>query len=270
MNIYEFPPIRALISGVYWLVTRLSELLEPLAGSASAALAVIALTLIVRALLIPVGRSQVRANFARVRIAPKLRELQRKYGKNPELLQRKTMELYRAENASPFAGCLPMLAQTPVLMAVYGVFIRPTIDGGANALLSHEWFGVPLGKSLVGMIGEGTADPIVIAVFLGLMAFIALVAQASRKLLATPTPEAPETPARNRNVDTNGTPSIQIPPGLIRGMSFLPFMTAIFAAFVPLAAALYLATTTAWTLGERLILTRIYRPKADTGNAELA
>ncbi|MBK0421321.1 membrane protein insertase YidC [Leucobacter sp. CSA2] len=269
MNIYDFPPIRALISGVYWLVTRLSELLDPLAGSASAALAVIALTIVVRMLLIPVGRSQVRANFARMRLAPKLQELQARYGKNPEVLQRKTMELYREENASPFAGCLPMLAQTPVLMAVYGVFIRPTIDGAPNALLTHDWFGVPLGKSFVGMIGAGVADPITIAVFLGIMIFIALVAQASRKLLATPAPEqATPPPAQNRSSSRDGVPNVQIPPGLIKGMSFLPFMTAVFAAFVPLAAALYLATTTAWTLGERLILTRIYRPREGTETRE--
>ena len=273
MNIYEFGPIKALITAVSWLVTRLGELLEPFAGSASAALGVIALTVIVRLLLIPVGRSQVRASVARQRIAPQMRELQERHGKNPELLQQKMMELYRAENASPFAGCLPVLLQTPILMAVYGVFILPTVGGEPNELLRHELFGIPLGESFANLIATGAADGTVVAVFLAIMALIAIVAQGSRKLLAPPeaaaaAPQsAPQSAPRSAN-STPGEPELPaIPPGLMTGLSFLPFLTAVIAAFVPLAAALYLATTTAWTFAERLILTRIYHGRTERAAA---
>ena len=47
------------------------------------------------------------------------------------------------------------------------------------------------------------------------------------------------------------------PAGVARLASLLPFTTALVAAFVPLAAGLYLATTTAWSLGERLVLARV-------------
>lgn len=94
-------------------LTRLSDLLTPLAGASAAALAVMLVTLLVRALLIPVGISQAKAEQTRARLAPKLRELQRRHKKNPERLQKETMALYRAENTSPFAGMLPVLAQAP-------------------------------------------------------------------------------------------------------------------------------------------------------------
>jgi YidC/Oxa1 family membrane protein insertase len=79
----------------------------------------------------------VKAEWTRRRLAPKLRALQAKYKKNPELLQRKIAALYKAENASPFARMLPTLAQAPVISLVYALFIRATIDGHANTLLIH-------------------------------------------------------------------------------------------------------------------------------------
>lgn len=264
MNIYDFPPLKALISAAYWVVTALSDALEPLAGGASAALAVILLTVLVRILLIPVGRAQVKAAVTRQRLAPRIAELQRKHAKQPEVLQRKTMELYSAEKASPFAGCLPVLAQMPVLMAVYGIFIHPRIDGEANTLLEHSLLGVPLGDSLFGQIAGGTAGWATAAVFLTVVAVVAVVAQASRRMLAQSQQPQSTSPQQRqpRPAQQPGMPDLT---RLTRVLSFMPFMTAVVAVFVPLAAGLYLMTTTAWTLGERLVLTRIYRAKDDTG-----
>lgn len=252
MNIYEFAPIKALISAAYWAVSALSDLLAPLAGGASAALAVIALTVLVRIVLIPVGRSQVKAGITRERIAPKLQEIQKRYQKNPELLQRKTMELYAAEKASPFAGCLPVLAQMPVLMAVYGLFILPEIGGEPNELLSRTFLGIPLGTGFLGQINSGGATWVSALVFLSIMAIIAVVAQFSRRLLTPPTP-----PQQPRAQPQPGMPAMPDLSGMMRVMSFMPFMTAVIAAFVPLAAALYLMTTTTWTLLERLVLRKV-------------
>lgn len=253
MNIYEFLPIKLLIRGAYWLVTTLSDLLEPLTGAQSAAVAIILLTLAVRLLLIPVGRSQVKATLARQRIAPKLAELQRKY-KNPEVLQRKTMELYKTEKASPFAGCLPVLAQMPVLMAVYGLFILPEIDGHPNALLSKSFLGIPLDAGLAPQVFGGTVTLTHAAVGIGIMALVGVVTQLSRKLLTPPQPDPAATPAKPANLP-EGMPDLS---GMTRMMSFVPFITVFIAGIVPLAAALYLATTTSWTLCERLVLGKIY------------
>lgn len=250
MNIYEFLPIKLLIRGAYWLVTALSDLIEPLAGAQSAAIAIILLTLAVRLLLIPVGRSQVKATLARQRLAPKIAELQRKY-KKPEVLQRKTMELYAAEKASPFAGCLPVLAQMPVLMAVYGLFILPEIDGHPNALLEKSFLGIPLDAGLAAQVFGGTVTLTHAAIGVGIMVLVGVVTQVSRKLL-TPTQQAPASKPANLPA---GMPDLS---GMTKMMSFIPFITVFIAGIVPLAAALYLATTTTWTLCERLLLGKIY------------
>ena len=247
MNIYEFLPIRLLVEAAYTVVTGISDILEPLAGSFSAALAVIVLTILVRAVLIPVGVSQVRAGITRKRLAPKISELQKKYKDKPELMQQKLMELYKEENASPFAGCLPVLAQMPVLMAVYGLFINSTIGGHANELLGHTLFGLPLNRSFVTLLGAGDLTGTAITVYLVLVVLITVVAAFS-------VPETPTAPPAKNGADAPAMPDLS---GVMKTLSFMPFLTAIFALFVPLAAALYLATTTTWTLGERLVLNRL-------------
>jgi YidC/Oxa1 family membrane protein insertase len=246
MDIFAAGPIAGLLDVVYQFVTALSQVLAPFAGSASAALAVVVLTLIVRTLLIPVGMSQVRAEFTRRRLAPKLAELQRAHAADREKLQRKTMELYAREKASPFAGCLPLVLQAPVLSLVYALFLHPSINGHSNALLSQHLFGVPLGTSFVHVLGSGSLSLPIIAVFVVFLAAIAAVTAASRKLLASP-PVQGLAPAQSNQRQNQ----------LTRVLSFLPFITVVFAAFVPLAAVLYLLTTTSWTVAERVTLRRV-------------
>ena len=239
MDPFSFAPLWHILDAAYRLVESIAQLLEPLMGSWSAGVAIITLTLLVRILLIPVGISQVRAEWSGRRIAPKLRALQRKYRENPALLQKKTMALYRAENVSPMAGFLPMLLQAPVISIVYALFIRGTIGGHVNALLASTIGGVPLGASLVttGITWPG------ILVFVGLIVVIGAVAWMSRLIARRLAIQPVDAPAMAR---------------LNAVLSWLPFITLVMAAVVPLAAVIYLATTTTWTLVERAILRRRY------------
>jgi YidC/Oxa1 family membrane protein insertase len=251
VDLFSFPPIAAVFNAAYALVEGLTALFNPIAGAGAAAVAIIVLTMLVRTALIPVGISQVKAEWTRRRLAPKLQALQRKYKKNPQLLQQKTMALYKAEKTSPFAGMLPTLAQAPVLSLVYALFLRGTVDGHANALLTEHLFGVPLGSSFVHLVTTGTLLP-GIAVYAVLFAIMAATAWLSRRtalLLAPPAVPAQNPAARS----TDAAAPLANLAGIL---SWLPFITVVFAAFVPLAAALYLVTTTAWTLAERAVLRR--------------
>jgi YidC/Oxa1 family membrane protein insertase len=232
---FSFAPIAAILNAAYFAVEGLVALLHPVAGSLSAALAIVALTALVRLALIPLGVAQVKAEWARRRLAPKLQALQQKYKNNPRLLQEKTLAMYRSENVSPFAGMLPTLAQVPVVSLLYSLFIRVTINGHANALLAQHLFGVPLGTSFLELVATGSWPAL--AVFAALFVVMGTVAwlarRASLKLAIAPMSRA------------------------IAALSWAPFLTLIFAAIVPLAAALYLATTTTWTLVERAILRKV-------------
>jgi YidC/Oxa1 family membrane protein insertase len=252
MDIYAFGPVAGILSGAYSLVTLIATVLAPTLGSASAGAAVVALTILVRVILIPVGVSQVRAEYTRRRLAPKLAELQQKYSDDRVVLQAKVSELYAAEKASPFAGCLPLLLQAPVVSLIYALFLHQQIAGHGNGLLAHSLGGVPLGTSFIHLMGTAAGAWPGITVFLVVLTLIAGVAAASRRLLAVPAvPGTPVAPA------VSASPSVS---RLAVVMSFAPFITVVIAAFVPLAAALYLATTTAWTLAERVTLRRLLDP----------
>lgn len=265
MNLYAFGPIAAILDSAYRLLLGFASFIEPFAGELSAAFAIVTLTLLVRSVLIPVGRSQVRAEFTRRRIAPQLRELQQRYKSKPEVLQRKMMELYAAEKSSPFAGILPALAQAPVLSLVYGLFVLAIINGHTNALLGMHLFGVPLGTSLVTFLGSGM-PPLGLIVFAALLLAIAATAWMSRRhalKVAADNPVVPPTSASaSPSVTASGAPALPTAPAwLPSALSWLPFITVLFAAFVPLAATLYLAVTTAWTLVERALLRRSLSPR---------
>lgn len=244
MDLYAFPPIAAILDAASSALMWLTALLEPLAGSAAAAAAVILLTLLVRAALIPAGIAQAKAEQARSRLAPRLRDLQQRHRRNPERLQRETMKLYADEKVSPFAGCLPMLAQAPVVAVVYALFLHTSIAGHANALLAEHLLGVPLGVSAVGVVAAGTATAATLAVFGGVIAVIVVVAELTRRAFRPPA----------------GADAAPLGGAMVRLAGVLQFTTAVFALFVPLAAALYLATTVAWTLVQRLVLRRVYPP----------
>nr|WP_246306824.1 membrane protein insertase YidC [Herbiconiux flava] len=272
----------------------LSSVLQPLAGGASAALAVVALTVLVRLVLIPVGVSQARAQRMRARLAPRLAELQRRHRRDPQRLQRETMALYASENASPLAGCLPLLLQAPVLSLVYGLFILPTINGHPNVLLTEWLLGAPLGTSFAAALsavvsghplqasaglavlpGSPDALPalVVTGIVLVLLAAVALVSRRVTLALAPVPVVAPVSGSSSGSGSSSasasssggpgaaaGLPAALAPGGgLQRALSWLPLMTVVIAAFVPLAAALYLLVTTTWTVAERALLHRLIR-----------
>lgn len=224
---YSFPPFAAAISGLYVVVTGLTTLLTPMLGTLSAAAAIVVLTMAVRLPLIPLARRQVAADKQRRALAPELRELQRRHRNNPERLRREFSDLYAREGTSPFAGIGPSLVQAPVFIAMYGLFLSTEVGGHANDLLTHTLFGVPLGARLLEVSGAG------LAVFAGLFVLLALIAVGMWRLAS-----------KHSSADAPGAAFVRL----------LPFGTVAVAAFVPLAAGLYLVTTTAWTLAERTVL----------------
>ena len=247
MNPLEFPPIAALLDGAHTAFLALTDLLDPLVGSTAAALGIVLVTLIVRTLLIPVGIAQARAEQERARLAPRVRALRTRYAKQPERLQRETMRLYADEGVSPMAGCVPLLLQAPVLALVYSLFITPTIAGHPNALLQEMLGGVSLRTSVVGSIMSGTLSVQVVVVFGVIVILLLILAEATRRLLPVVVP---------READAAASPMDEAAARMARMSGVLHYATAVIALFVPLAAALYLVTTMAWTLGQRLILRR--------------
>ena len=88
-------------------------------GFANYGIAIILMTILVKALMYPLTAKQVRSMKAMQELQPALKKLQKDYKDNPQLLQQKMAELYKEAGVNPLAGCLPLLIQMPILMGVY-------------------------------------------------------------------------------------------------------------------------------------------------------
>lgn len=231
------------VSAAYHLVSALTGLLALLPAGLAAAAAVVVFTMAVRLLLLPLSYYAFRGQRARARLAPQVRELYRQHGKHPERLQRELAALTAAEGTGMYAGCLPALLQLPFFSVVYRLFLSATIGGSPNLLLQHRLLTVPLGSHWLSAVPWGPHGFVFALLFL-LLALVGWAsARAARRWTATGLPGARSAP--------DGTSRVM--SGLAR---VAPFVVLIFAALVPLAAGLYLLTTTTWTLAERSVLMR--------------
>jgi len=89
------------------------------------AISIILSTIIFKLIVMPLTLKQTKSMKKMQELNPQIKELQEKYGKDPQTLQRKQMELYKEANYSPFAGCLPMLLQFPILISFFYVIQQP-------------------------------------------------------------------------------------------------------------------------------------------------
>jgi len=100
--------------------------------------AIILFVILVRLILFPLTYRGMVSMYKMKEMAPKMKELKEKYGKDPQKFQMKMMELYKKEGANPLGGCLPMLLQIPIFFAIYRVLINAIELKGASFLWIHD------------------------------------------------------------------------------------------------------------------------------------
>ncbi|MFD7155088.1 YidC/Oxa1 family membrane protein insertase [Kribbella sp. NPDC059898] len=221
--------LEAPVAGAYHLLTSLVSALQPLTGAYAAVIAIVLCTVLVRLCLVPLSVRAHRGMQARSALMPQYKQLTEKHRGDPERLQRELTKLQAESGTSVFAGFLPLLAQMPFFWLMYTLFSRAVVAGESNQLISGSLFGAPLGAHWT--IFTGTPAYLVIAVLLAVVAFF------SARLQLRQLDDSASTMSR-------------------RVALLLPFGTLVTVAFVPLAAGLYVLTTTTWTVVERFVLNR--------------
>lgn len=87
------------------------------------ALAIIILTVLLRIILFPLNHKSLKAMKKMADLAPEIKKLQKKYKDDPQKLQEEMMKLYAEAGANPMSGCLPIVAQIPIFIALYNVLM---------------------------------------------------------------------------------------------------------------------------------------------------
>jgi len=88
-------------------------------------LAIILLTIIVRAAMWHLNVQQQRSMKMMQTLQPKLKAIQDRYQSNPQVMQQKMMEFYKEHKFNPMGGCLPLLIQMPIFILLYSALISP-------------------------------------------------------------------------------------------------------------------------------------------------
>ncbi|MEV5819939.1 membrane protein insertase YidC [Micromonospora harpali] len=268
-----FAPLHAAVGVAADTVTWLAGTLQPLTGGAATAAAIVLFTIAVRLLVSPLTLAQVRGERRRAALAPQVRDLQRRYADDPARLQSELFGLYRSAGASPVAGCLPALLQAPFFLVMYRLFSTGegstgggTGDAGAG-LLAERLAGVPLGWHLSDGLA-GAAGPLFGALLAALVGLAWWSSRRARRAAAAGTNPSGTTvdgtTVAGGGTMTGGagtagggaTADGAVPAVLGRVLPLLPYLTVVVALVVPLAAVLYLVTTTAWTALEQAVLRR--------------
>jgi len=195
-------------------------------------MSIIALTVVTRALLIPLTYKQLKGMRAMQALQPQIKELQEKYKNDKQRMQQEMMRFYKENKVNPLASCLPLLAQLPVFITLFYVLkheLPPDMgcpQAGHCAAYGAEFFfiddltGKATGGELVALLILYVGTQLVSGMVM------AVTADKSQRMMMFALP-----------------------------LIFVPFILSF-----PAGLILYWITTNFWTIGQQLVIKRIIPP----------
>lgn len=86
---------------------------------------IIVFTIVIKFVMIPLTIHQLKSSKKMQEMQPKIQEIQKKYANNKEMMNQKTMQLYKDEQINPVGGCLPLLIQMPIILGLFALLRTP-------------------------------------------------------------------------------------------------------------------------------------------------
>ena len=194
-------------------------------------LAIVCLTFVTRALILPLSIKQIKSMRALQELQPQMKEIQEKYKDDKERQQREMMAFYQENGINPLASCWPLLLQLPVFLTLYQLLKSQDFINEVNASVASGTSGE--GFLFVSSILEkptGVELIVLIALFISTQLAAGLV-------------------MANR---------VEGPQKYI--MFVLPVVIAPFIITQPAGLAVYWISTNIWTIGQQFVVKRIAPP----------
>jgi YidC/Oxa1 family membrane protein insertase len=212
-------------------------------------LAIILLTILIRLILWPLSQKSIRAQKDLQEIQPKIKEIQNKHKDNKEEQTKALLELYKTHKVNPFGGCLPILIQLPILIALYSVFLN-----GLKPEYLTNLYSIISSPGAIDSIFIGLIDLSVRSIPLAVLAGILQFFQAKMIL--------PKIKSSKKGGDMAQMISKQT-------LYFLPVITVVISFNLPAGLPLYWATTTLFTIIQQFVIMKAKHGKR-AGNKELS
>ncbi len=194
-------------------------------------IAIIALTVLIKVIFLPLSLKTLKSQKKMQEIQPKIKEIQEKFKDDKQAQGQAMMQLYKESNYNPLSGCLPLLIQLPILLAVYRVLINGINPETLNLLYSFISRPEAVDTVFLNFLDLAVRSP-ALAVISGGLQFLQM-----RKMSKT-------TASGN---DQAATMTRQM-------MYFFPVMIIVIAWNLPAGLVLYWTTTTLFSIFEQTVV----------------
>ena len=189
-------------------------------------MSIIALTVVTRAVLLPLTYKQLKGMRALQALQPQLKELQEKYKNDKQRMQQEMMRFYKENKVNPLASCIPLLAQLPIFITLFFLLRDELPDdilpGEESFLFINDLTEKAVGGELI----------LLLALYIGTQLISGMVmsitADKSQRML----------------------------------LFLLPIIFVPFILSFPAGLILYWITTNVWTIGQQLVIQKVVPPPA--------
>ncbi|MFM1758328.1 MAG: hypothetical protein RL193_905 [Actinomycetota bacterium] len=237
--------MNALYTAVSWVIMVIHDALTPVFGEGSGVtwtLSIVGLVLLIRIILIPLFVKQIKSQRAMTALAPKMKEIQTKYKDDRQKQSEEMMKLYKDHKTNPLASCFPILAQAPIMFALFtvlngigqskprGVLTEADVESAANA----KFLGAPISETFLG--STSTTVKLVTVFLIILMSASTYTTQ--RQLMVKGMPK-------------NDDPNNMIMQQQKIMLYLFPIIFAISGVNFPIGVLIYWSTTNFWTWGQQ-------------------
>jgi YidC/Oxa1 family membrane protein insertase len=236
------------------------QLLENLRVPGAIAWAIVILTLIVRAVLIPLFRRQLVSQRRMQLLQPELREIQKRYKGDAMKARLAQQELMKERGVNVASGCLPLLLQLPLLFIMYSVIQNGLTNQDPRAMLSV--FGVQLfdlncqnivngvidatkpcvdaNVPLLGNVAHPVTFLVVAGFGLSVLAIVSALLQLVQSRMMLPAADP-----------TNDDPNVRIQRQM---MLFLPIISVVYGGFLPAGLFIYWIVATIFSIVQQYLI----------------
>jgi YidC/Oxa1 family membrane protein insertase len=237
--------MNVLYTAVSWVIMLIHDALTPVFGAGSGVtwtLSIMGLVLLIRIVLIPLFVKQIKSQRAMTALAPKMKEIQSRYKDDRQKQSEEMMKLYKEHKTNPLASCFPILAQAPIMFALFtvlngigrgkahGVLTMADVESAANA----KFLGAPISETFLGT----TSGSVKLVTILLIVLMSASTFTTQRQLMVKGMP---------KNDDPN---NMMLQQQKIM-LYLFPVIFAISGVNFPIGVLIYWSTTNFWTWGQQ-------------------
>ncbi|MBP6926065.1 MAG: membrane protein insertase YidC [Candidatus Pacebacteria bacterium] len=227
----------------------------------NAGLAVVALTLLVKIILLPFTAKMIKSQVAMKAIEPKLQKIREEHATDKNMQSKKTFELYKEHKVNPFTGCFLLLIQFPIIIALYRVvlggftphqeFLYGTVHFPENVSTMFLGFDITH-NHLIGLA-------LVVAALQFVQAWLAMRTANQNKAVTIPA------------VTTEGVSKKNMQAEMQQSMQnsmkyFLPVMVGFFVYTLPAAIGIYWAVNIIVTIAQEYYIRQRYTKNYERNN----